>query len=464
MKPFIREKHINQPQDVKKALLNVMADLRETNVKNEAILASIADGVVIVDKSGVIILINHSAEKLLNCKADCSIGKKWSQVLKLEDKSGNIIPKEASPITIALKGGVPSTYASDEDIFYYTRKDGTKFIASNTISPIVLEKKIIGAIDIFRDITEHQKLKKNLSMFSKAVENAYDSFLLTDMKGNFTYANAPALRLFGYSLKELTKMHVSQFSADPKDALMIFETVQKNGYWSGELISIKKNKETFPIRLSTSLVKDDLGNPVGTMGVLRNISHEKELDKMKDQFMDIAAHDLRTPAAAIRGFISRVLDGDAGTISDKARELLSLAYEGNLRLIKLVDDFLDVSRLERGKIKIMPKACDLEKIVEISLSIFSGLAKSTDLTFEYKKVKLPIVLADEQRTIQVITNLLENSFKFTERGGIVIDHRIDNGKVVTSITDTGIGMPPNTLKKNYSRNITKAMRRPTGVV
>src|SRR3989344_3981461 len=121
MKPFIREKHINQPQDVKKALLNVMADLRETNVKNEAILASIADGVVIVDKSGVIILINHSAEKLLNCTADCSIGKKWSQVLKLEDKSGNIIPKEASPITIALKGGVPSTYASDEDIFYYTR-------------------------------------------------------------------------------------------------------------------------------------------------------------------------------------------------------------------------------------------------------------------------------------------------------------------------------------------------------
>lgn len=306
-------------EDVKNALLNVMADLREANARNEAILTSIGDGVIVIDKDETISLINSCAEKLLGWKVQEAVNKKWFQIIKPEDSKGNLIPPEKGPIKAAL-GGVTSSYSISDDCCYI-RKDGTKFSVARTVSPIVVEKKIVGAVDIFRDVT-----------------------------------------------------------------------------------------------------------------------HEKELDRMKDEFMDIAAHDLRTPAAAIRGFISMVLEGDAGEISDKAKEFLSEAYEGDMRLIGLVEDFLVVSRLERGKIKISPRPNDLAKIIETSVNELTGLAKAKGLTLDYKKSKIPTVLADKDRTIQVLNNLIGNAIKFTEKGGITITNTVRNGFVLTNITDTGIGI------------------------
>lgn len=325
------EERTQQFEKTKKALLNVMFDLREVGARNEAILASIASGVIVVNKNGIIVLMNLSAEKLLGWTVRESIGKKWFQILKREDEFGNVISPEEGALKAALIGNV-TTLASISGSFFYARKDGSKFPVVRTVSPIFLEGKVIGAVDVFRDATR-----------------------------------------------------------------------------------------------------------------------DKEVDKMKSEFMDIAAHDLRTPAAAIRGFISRVLEGDAGGISDKAKELLSGAYEGDMRLIDLIDDFLIVSRFERGKIQIIPKSCDLTKIIETSIGELSDLASAKNLTLEYKKIKLPPTLADEERVIQVLNNLIGNAVKFTEKGGITVWHEIKNGQVVTNITDTGIGISPDSQKQLFQK-------------
>jgi PAS domain S-box-containing protein len=327
------QKRTKQLEDTKDALLNVLTDLKEESARDEAILASIADGVVVISKNGVIILMNRSAEKLLGWTIRESLGKKWFQILKMEDKDGNSISPENSAIKAALTTTTTTTTTSEiAGSDYYIRKNGTKFPVAKAVSPIVIGEKTIGAVDVFRDVTQ-----------------------------------------------------------------------------------------------------------------------EEEIDQMKDDFMDIAAHDLRTPAAAIRGFISRVLDGDAGEISDKAKELLKDAYEGNLRLINLVDDFLAVSRLERGKIEIKPKAGNLIEIVEVSATGFSGLAKEKGLTLEHKKISLPTVLFDKERTIQILNNLIENAIKFTEKGGIVIDYAIDKNKVITNVTDTGIGISPDSQAQLFRK-------------
>jgi PAS domain S-box-containing protein len=332
----------SQQEDIKNALLNVMADLREASARDEAILASIADGVIVVNRSGIIILMNHSAEELLGWKVSESVGKKWYQILKREDEAGNPISPDKGAISAALSG--TTTVISS---YYYVRKDGTRFPVDRSVSPIVLEKKVVGAVNVFRDITQR-----------------------------------------------------------------------------------------------------------------------KEVDKMKDEFMDIAAHDLRTPAAAIRGFISRVLDGDAGEISAKAKELLNEAYKGNMRLINLVDDFLTVSRLERGKIKINPRAGDLAKVIETSVNELSDLAESKGLTIKYKKVKLPVCLFDEERIIQVLNNLIGNAIKYTEKGGITIEHTINKNEVITHIADTGIGISSDLQKqlfRKYSKGSESASRSGLGL-
>jgi PAS domain S-box-containing protein len=326
------ERRTKQLENTKAALLNVLTDSQEANARSEAILASIAVGVVVVNRSGIITLMNNAAEKILGWTVQESVGKKWFQILKKEDKDGNSVSPENGAIKAALTSTVITTASEVANPYFYVRKNGTKFPVTRTVSPIIIGGKVSGAVNVFRDVTE-----------------------------------------------------------------------------------------------------------------------EKELDTMKDEFMDIAAHDMRTPASAIRGFVSRVLDGDAGKISDKARELLKYAYEGNLRMIKLVDDFLTVSRLERGKIKIVTKTGDLAKIIETSVNVFSGLAGEKGLTLEYKKSKLPAVLIDEERTRQVVNNLIENAIKFTEKGGITINHTINKDEVVTNVTDTGMGISPDSQKQLFQK-------------
>ena len=127
----------NTQKDIKKALLNVMADLKETIARNEAILAGIADGVIVVNRSGVIVLTNNSAEKMLGWPIQKAIGKKWWQILKREDREGSPIPPEKGAIRDALLGGVthlPSLTTSS----YYVRKDGSRFAVARTVSPIKL--------------------------------------------------------------------------------------------------------------------------------------------------------------------------------------------------------------------------------------------------------------------------------------------------------------------------------------
>jgi len=318
--------------DVNKALLNVMADLREVSVRNEAILASIADGVMVVDKNGVITLANHSAERLLGRKTNELIGKKWHQILEQQDEEGQPILPEEQAIRNALINKAITQPSIPDNVCYYVRKDGTKFPVARTVSPIILTEKVVGAVNVFRDITG-----------------------------------------------------------------------------------------------------------------------EKELEMMKDSFMDIAAHDLRTPAAAIRGFISRVLDGDAGEINKKTRELLKGAYDGNLHMIHLIEDFLMVSRLERGKIKIKPKKGDLGKIIEDTVDGLLNLVKLKGLKLRYEKVKLPTVLVDEERIIQVLNNLISNAIKFTEKGSVTIEHKISKNEVITNITDTGIGISAKAQKLLFQK-------------
>lgn len=233
---------------------------------------------------------------------------------------------------------------------------------------------------------------------------------------------------------------------------------------------VTKNGEIIIVNGDASCIFKD-GKPDVTWGVFRNVTEHEKIDQMKDEFVNIAAHDLRTPATLIKDYISRVLDGDAGEISDKARQMLSEAYEGNERSIRLVNDFLSVSRLERGKVKVKPELADLREIIEELMPSLSAKALAKDITIEYKAAKLPKVLADTERTIQVINNLVGNAIKFTQKGKITISHEVKNevsaqgsnskeepagGFVITHITDTGIGIDEEGQKHLFEKYYRKS--------
>jgi signal transduction histidine kinase len=187
----------------------------------------------------------------------------------------------------------------------------------------------------------------------------------------------------------------------------------------------------------------------------------KKLDKAKSEFMSIASHQLRTPLTAIKGYLSMITEGSYGKISEKTKEKLEQVLQSTERLIKLVNDLLNVSRIESGKIEMDFKKVNLVNFIEDSIQELKIVAENKDLYLNFNKgteESLEVEM-DQQRIRQVILNIIDNAIKYTEEGGITITTKkqsIESGKdsVLITIKDTGEGMDKkeiNNIFDSFSR-------------
>ena len=175
---------------------------------------------------------------------------------------------------------------------------------------------------------------------------------------------------------------------------------------------------------------------------LRELNEKlKELDHLKDDFVSVASHELRTPMTAIRSYLWMALKGRGGELTEKQQYYLNRAYTSTVRLINLVNDMLNISRIESGRIQVTIQKTDLIELVESVISEVKPRADELGLTLEVKKRVLPSVLADGDKIKEVLINLIGNSLKFTQRGGtIVVSFDLSEDTVVTRVADNGTGI------------------------
>lgn len=179
----------------------------------------------------------------------------------------------------------------------------------------------------------------------------------------------------------------------------------------------------------------------------------KELDRLKDEFVSTAAHALRSPMTAIKGYLSMVLEGDAGQITPQAIQFLQGAYEGNDRLIRLVNHMLDISRIESGRLIFNIAPVQLEDIITSEIESLKILAVQKQLKLEYSRPPspLPKLQLDPDRMREVINNLVGNAIKFTETGSIILSHEQKGEKILTHVTDTGPGISREDLQNLFQK-------------
>ncbi len=198
---------------------------------------------------------------------------------------------------------------------------------------------------------------------------------------------------------------------------------------------------------------------IGTLVSLHDITREKMIEAMKSEFVSIAAHQLRTPLSGIKWTIRMLVDGDLGKISKDQKEMLEKTYESNERMIHLVNDLLNVSRIEEGRYVHKPEMVDISKIIE-------PLAESYKMESERREIKLKLdivkkknltVAADVEKITLVAQNLLENALKYTPKGGEItfsVKHKVKDNKIEVSVKDSGVGIP----KDQQARLFTKFFR------
>lgn len=177
---------------------------------------------------------------------------------------------------------------------------------------------------------------------------------------------------------------------------------------------------------------------------LRNANEKlKALDETKDDFISMASHQLRTPLTSVKGYISMVIEGDAGKISEPQKKMLNQAFFSSQRMVYLISDLLNVSRLKTGKFVIEPSPVNLAQVIEQELSQLGETAKTKNLKLTYDKPKnFPTLMLDETKTRQVIMNFVDNAVYYTPNDGQVNVRLIDNPSTVElRVEDNGIGVP-----------------------
>lgn len=188
----------------------------------------------------------------------------------------------------------------------------------------------------------------------------------------------------------------------------------------------------------------------------------KKLDKAKSEFVSIASHQLRTPLTAIKGYISMILEGGYGRLASKTEQPLKKIYQANERLIKLVNDLLNLSRIESGRIELLKEKISIEVLINNAIDILKLGVENKKLYLKFKKPEkpLPELIVDKEKIGQAIINIVDNAIRYTESGGITIKVSEEKEKetndkiIIIEVKDTGLGMEKKDIKdlfESFSR-------------
>jgi PAS domain S-box-containing protein len=280
-----------------------------------------------------------------------------------------------------------------------------------------------------------------------ALEASPNGAILTDRAGIIVMANAEIESLFGYRADELVGQPVEILLPERTRVLHVRHRIEyaampvKRRMGTGrDLVGRRKDGSEFPIEVGLSPIQTDRGFFI--LGAVVDLTERKRLERMKDEFVSMVSHELRTPLTSIAGSLGLLLGTAAGELSERARRLLHLAQSNSQRLVKLVNDILDIEKLESGQVNFQFAAVDIRALLEQTVEANLGFADTYLVRLRHDVRSDGHVWADSDRLSQALTNLISNAVKFSPPDGeVVIAAERVSGAIRLSIRDQGSGIP-----------------------
>jgi PAS domain S-box-containing protein len=290
------------------------------------------------------------------------------------------------------------------------------------------------------------------SRLQAILEAVADGVLVTDAKRIVTLFNHSAEKILDLSRQRVLGQSLEHFRGlFGKAAHAWVETIHNwsvhpDTYLAGDIYSERINLEdgrVISVHLSPVYLKTDF---LGTVSIFRDISHQVEVDRLKSEFVATVSHELRTPMTSIKGYVEILLMGAAGSLDAKQAHYLEIVKANTERLAILVNDLLDISRIETGRVILSPQPLDLYEVIGKALEEIKSRASAEGKTIQIDvnlPPGVPCVIADRERVLQILGNLLENAFLYTpENGHIQIRLQSQPDEVQVDIEDNGIGIRP----------------------
>lgn len=323
------------------------------------------------------------------------------------------------------------------------------------------EKSLFRA---FSDLQIARKAAEKEKEKTKAIiSNFVDPIIVIGKENNLDFVNPAARQIFSFIDADIGKSIASNDYYSMKN----FQSIIKREYkvktskelkvnFDEEELEINFDGQDLTYKVITAEVINDHHEYLGLMKIFYNLTREKMIDKLKSDFISIAAHQLRTPLSAVKWIIKMVLDGDLGKLNEEQKKILLKGYQSNERIIVLVNDMLNVSRIEEGRFGYIFTNDDFLETLNIVLESLENQIKAKNIKFVLEKPKvLPQIFFDKSKMTLVLQNLLENAVKYTpEYGKIMVTMELGSDFLKVKIKDNGVGIP----EKDYSKLFSKFFR------
>jgi len=290
------------------------------------------------------------------------------------------------------------------------------------------------------------------------LDNISDAIITIDVQGNVLSLNNSVEVMFGYRPSEIIGENIKILMPSPykemHDSYLSQYHKTKHKHVIGKtrkVEALRRNGEVFDVELWVHQLT--VKNNVQFMGVIRDISERKHVDKIKTEFISTVSHELRTPLTSIRGSLGMLKSGVLGEVPDKANRMIELAHNNTERLINLVNDILDVEKIQAGKIELNLETINLTELVKQSILSNESYATSCQVSLYLEPGLADFqVYADNHRLQQVMANLISNAAKFSPENGQVSINIQKNEKLIrVSVTDHGIGIPEEYRNKMFQK-------------
>ena len=419
-------------------------ELKNAKDETEGILDNMLEGAQIVDAGWRYVYVNDAAAKQGRRAKGALLGRTMMEVYP---------GIEGTPMFDRLKQCM-ETHAPQNMENEFQFPDGDKAWFDLRIEPVPQ-----GVFILSVDITEKKKIALQQAELVAIVDSSDDAIIGKTLQGIITSWNSGAEKMYGYTPKEVIGKSISMIV--PKDHPSEIPAILKR-IASGESIehyrTIRQTKDgrILDVSLTVSPIKNSKGEIVGASAIARDITEtiknedkmmklqkDLEVEKVKEEFVSLASHQLRTPLTAIQGYTDMLLEGDAGEINEKQKHYLGQVYHANKRMLDLINALLNASRIDLGVFAIEPAPIDITQIAETQLQDLAMKIKEKKQNIEKEiDANIGLLNLDPKLTAILFQNLLSNAVKYTSEGGIIkLIVKKAASDIRITVRDTGMGIP-----------------------